>query len=123
MNFECFFCIYFLYINIKIRRFFEKTIDDFLAYFKREKLEATQNWYETVSKTLVRAEQEGDYQLYFTKSATAGDFTLNKSFISKYKSQLKNPKIPILIFIRTLSLFYGSYGYIKIQTRPIGWKI
>jgi hypothetical protein len=30
---------------------------------------------------------------------------------------------PILIFIRTLSLFYGSYGYIKIQTRPIGWKI
>jgi hypothetical protein len=40
--------MYFLYINIKIRRFFEKTIDDFLAYFKREKLEATQNWYETV---------------------------------------------------------------------------
>ena len=33
-----------------------------------------------------------DYHLYFTKSATAGDFTLNKSFISKYKSQLKNPK-------------------------------
>jgi hypothetical protein len=203
MNFECFFWMYFLYINIKIRRFFEKTIDDFLAYFKREKLEATQNWYETVamcvpstsngiesnnrnikeddtfrerwplgrfcvksldivrnwsadrnptnvncknfnfhpiletkewknpyswlksslSKTLVRAEQEGDYQLYFTKSATAGDFTLNKSFISKYKSQLKNPKKTILIFIRTLSLFYGSYGYIKMQTRPIGWKI
>jgi hypothetical protein len=46
MNFECFFCMYFLYINIKIRRFFEKTID---AYFKREKLEATQNWYETVA--------------------------------------------------------------------------
>jgi hypothetical protein len=41
--------MYFLYINIKIRRFFEKSIDDFLAYFKREKLEVTQNWYETVA--------------------------------------------------------------------------
>ena len=34
----------------------------------------------SLSKTLVRAEQEGDYQLYYTKSTTAGDFTLNKSF-------------------------------------------
>ena len=42
----------------------------------------------SLSKTLVRAEQEGDYQLYYTKSATAGDLTLNKSFILKYKSQL-----------------------------------
>ena len=32
---------------------------------------------------VVQAEQEGDYQLYFIKSSTAGDFTLNKSFITK----------------------------------------
>ena len=33
----------------KLHEYGDSTIDDFLAYFKREKLEFTRNWYEAVA--------------------------------------------------------------------------
>ena len=83
--------MYFVYINIKIRSIFVKKIKLINNWSEKERKNAYSWLKSSLSKTLVRAEQEGDYQLYYTKSATAGDLTLNKSFILKYKSQLKNP--------------------------------
>jgi hypothetical protein len=38
MNFECFFCMYFLYINIKIRRFSKKKYNGFVFTTSEDKL-------------------------------------------------------------------------------------